>query len=104
MENENIDFEKELEFEGEEEKKSSARKIVNLELIFFLILGFLLGVVVKTEAAKRVTVGYDDYQINSLQQAYNFTELQDKINNKSDQNQEAAEGAKQAEQETDSKE
>lgn len=85
MENENNDLEKEAEIEEEEEKETGKKRLINLEIVFFLILGFLLGVVIKTEAAKRVTIGFDDYQIKSLQQSYNFTELEKKISEKSEQ-------------------
>lgn len=46
------------------------------EMALFLVLGFLLGVVVKTEAAKRVTIGFNDYKVVSLTQDYNFSEIQ----------------------------
>ena len=68
---------KEAEIE-EQEKKSRFGKIkwINMELAFFLILGFLLGIAIKTEAAKRVTVGFDDYKISSLKQGYDFGKIQ----------------------------
>lgn len=69
----------EMEIENEVEKKPSRFKNINVELVFFLILGFLLGIVIKTEAVKRVTVGFDDYKISSLKQGYDFNQLQQNL-------------------------
>ena len=46
-----------------------------LELALFLILGFLLGVVIKTEAVKRVTIGFNDGDITTSRQAYDFEKI-----------------------------
>jgi len=53
-------------------------KKINLyiELALFLILGFLLGSVIKTEAAKKVTIGFGDYTAPALKQGYDFTQIQ----------------------------
>lgn len=55
------------------------RKNIYLEYALFLILGFLLGVVVKTEAAKRITVGYNDYQVSTKAQVYDLNKIQKDI-------------------------
>jgi len=61
-------------------------------MALFLILGFLVGVAVKTEAAKRVTIGFNDYKIVSLKQGYNFSEMRKNLAEK----QEAAQENKEA--------
>lgn len=53
-----------------------------LEYALFLILGFLLGVVMKTEAAKRITVGYNDYQVSTKAQFYDLNKIQKEIMDK----------------------
>lgn len=45
-------------------------KAVNFLLIF--ILGFLVGVAVKTEAKKRVTIGYGDYLAEDMKQDFDL--------------------------------
>lgn len=45
-------------------------KSINFLLIF--ILGFLVGVAVKTEAKKRITIGYNDYQVSGLKQGFDL--------------------------------
>jgi len=69
------------------------------EMALFLILGFLLGVVVKTEAVKKVTMGFNDYKIVSLKQGYNFSEMrknlaekQEKAKKNAETNEAASEG------------
>ncbi len=46
-------------------------KTINFLLIF--ILGFLVGVAVKTEAKKRITIGYGDYAVSGMKQAFDLS-------------------------------
>jgi len=45
-------------------------RTVNYLLI--LILGFLVGVAVKTEAKKKVTIGYNDYLVSEMKQGFDL--------------------------------
>lgn len=79
---------------------TSEKKNLYLEYALFLILGFLLGVVIKTEAAKRITIGYNDYQVAGVNQVYNINKIQKSLmeekqeqDQKNPNNQPAAEGA-----------
>ena len=45
-------------------------KTINYLLIF--ILGFLVGVAVKTEAKKRITIGYGDYLVSEMRQGFDL--------------------------------
>lgn len=45
-------------------------KMINYLLIF--ILGFLVGVAVKTEAKKRITIGYGDYLTADMKQDFDL--------------------------------
>ncbi len=45
-------------------------KMVNYLLVF--ILGFLVGVAVKTEAKKRITIGYGDYLTADMKQDFDL--------------------------------
>lgn len=49
------------------------------ELILFLILGFLLGFTIKTEAAKKITIGFSDYKISKVKQGYDFTQMEKEL-------------------------
>ncbi len=49
-------------------------KTINYLLIF--ILGFLVGVAVKTEARKRITIGYDDYLVSQMKQDFDLMKSQ----------------------------
>lgn len=71
----------ESEFFGEESVLSQPKKKRKLsdfyiELALFFILGVLIGIAVKTEASKRVTIGFEDYKMNIYPQAYNINKLQ----------------------------
>jgi hypothetical protein len=47
-----------------------------VELALILILGILIGIAVKTEASKRITMGFDDYKIKSSAEAYSISQLE----------------------------
>lgn len=58
----------------EEEKNKKMDVYIEFALIF--ILGILIGIAVKTEANKRVTIGFDDYQMKLTKQDFNINKLQ----------------------------
>ena len=62
-----------------EQQNKKGKKNDYFELALFLILGFLLGIVIKTEAAKRITIGFNDYLINLNQSVYHLNDLQKKL-------------------------
>jgi len=47
-------------------------KTVNYVLIF--VLGFLVGIAVKTEAKNRITIGYGDYLVNGMKQGFDLNQ------------------------------
>ncbi|KKP97638.1 MAG: hypothetical protein US25_C0005G0003 [Candidatus Moranbacteria bacterium GW2011_GWE1_36_7] len=55
------------------EKKK--RREVIFEMMLFLVLGMLLGVTLKTEAIKKVTIGFNDYQIVKPAESYDVAAL-----------------------------
>lgn len=71
---------------------SSEKRNTYLEYALFIILGFLLGIVFKTEAAKRITVGFNDYQINSGASYYNLNDLQKKLGEEQSKDAQTQEG------------
>ena len=52
------------------------RKNFKINLALYLIMGILLGVIIKTEATKRVVVGFDDYKLAGIRQDYDINKLQ----------------------------
>jgi len=45
------------------------------ELTLFFILGALIGITLKTEAVKKITIGFNDYQIPAQSVRYDVAEL-----------------------------
>jgi hypothetical protein len=43
-----------------------------INYLLILILGFLVGVAVKTEAKKKVTIGYNDYLVGDMKQDFDL--------------------------------
>jgi len=80
---------------GDDLTEISKKKNYKVELVLFLVLGFLLGIVIKTEAGKRVTMGFDDYKIAALHQDYDLNKIQKELAEKAEK--EAAEAAENGE-------
>lgn len=80
------------EFRSEEIEKESEAEIVSEEMdstsspqakisfknkmIILALFGMLLGFVIKTEAAKRITVGFEDYKLPESGKLYDINDLQ----------------------------
>ncbi|MFZ5982014.1 MAG: hypothetical protein ACOYS2_00345 [Patescibacteria group bacterium] len=58
------------------EKKPKKRVDIYVELALFLVLGILMGIAIKTEASKKLTIGFDDYKMNILPKGYDINQLQ----------------------------
>ncbi|MDP1884235.1 MAG: hypothetical protein Q8L10_02600 [Candidatus Moranbacteria bacterium] len=60
--------------QAEEERHRKMDGYIEFGLIF--ILGILIGIAVKTEANKRITIGFEDYQMKLAKQDFNINQLQ----------------------------
>ena len=78
--------------ESSEEIKNSTDEVLEInkekrdfkiELALIFILGVLLGITAKTEAVKRITIGFNDYKINAAPDAYNVSEIKKELAKKS---------------------
>jgi hypothetical protein len=82
------------EFEQEGYKKYLRKmRIKNdlvLEMVLFLILGILIGFTIKTEATRKITMGFDDYRLKNSQQGYDIDTIQKVLFEKAKAQQEAA--------------
>lgn len=50
-----------------------------VELVLFLILGILIGIALKTEAVKRITIGYDDYKMKIMKSDFDINKIEKDI-------------------------
>ena len=73
---ENDDNIKLLAEKSESIEKNKAKRDYYIELALFLILGILIGIAVKTEASRRITIGYNDYKMKIGANQYNINQLQ----------------------------
>jgi hypothetical protein len=55
-------------------EKKKKRDLI-FEMTLFFILGVLIGITVKTEAVKKITIGFNDYQIVSAKERYDIGAL-----------------------------
>lgn len=58
-----------------EEISKKKKRDLFFELALFFILGALIGITVKTEAVKKITIGFNDYQIPAKVARYDLFEL-----------------------------
>jgi hypothetical protein len=91
---EEIDSSKEESFEeekiSEEEIEKKKRRDLKFELVLFFILGILVGITIKTEAVKKITIGFNDYQLKNGRQAYDVEKIKADIIQQQKQAQQAA--------------
>lgn len=86
----------ENEIETSEVLEKKKRREVIFEMALFFILGVLLGITIKTEAVKKITIGFNDYQITKPSQSYDVTDMKIKLDEelaKQEAEQEAAQQA-----------
>ncbi len=71
----------ELEKEKDEivEKPKKGKYDFYIELGLFLILGILIGIALKTEAVKRITIGYDDYKMKIMKSDFDINKIEKDI-------------------------
>jgi len=70
---------KENNAEAEGNLEKNQKKDFYIEVILMLVLGILIGVAVKTEAAKRITIGSDDYRMKFFADTYNLNNLEKEL-------------------------
>lgn len=69
----------EAEIETEIDRAKKKRREAIFEMALFFVLGILLGVTIKTEAVKRITMGFDDYQIEKNVQRYDVKQIENNL-------------------------
>ncbi len=64
------------------ETERNKKMDVYIEFALIFILGILIGIAVKTEANKKITIGFDDYQMKLSKQDFNINNLQFEVTKK----------------------
>jgi hypothetical protein len=65
--------------EGKNNWEKNQKKDFYIEIILTLILGILIGVAVKTEALKKITIGSEDYKMKIFPNTYNLNDLEKEL-------------------------
>lgn len=74
--------EEKVPIENEIERAKRRRKEIVFELALFCILGILLGITIKTEAIKRITIGFNDYQLGVEKERYDIAGMKKNLEQK----------------------
>ena len=62
-----------------EDLAKKKKKDLIFELTLFFILGALIGITIKTQAAKKITIGFNDYQIPAKAERYDIAALKSEL-------------------------
>ncbi len=62
--------------------KKIKNKNYHTEIILIFIIGLLLGVMVKAEALKKVSMGFSDYKVSGGTQGYDLDEIEKQVTEK----------------------
>lgn len=79
LEQTNAALEVESPIETEVQRAKRKRRETAFELGLFFVLGLLIGVTLKTEAVKKITMGFNDYLVSKPAQRYDIDALKKKI-------------------------
>ncbi|KKQ43766.1 MAG: hypothetical protein US63_C0044G0002 [Candidatus Moranbacteria bacterium GW2011_GWC2_37_8] len=90
----------ETQIETEVERAKKKRREAIFEMSLFLILGILIGITLKTEAVKKITIGFNDYQIKKYEQSYDISAMKRKLEDQITQEEAAQQAAQQIQTQT----
>jgi len=65
--------------EEPKEKLRNKKRDLYIELVLLFILGILLGIALKNEAARRITIGFDDYKMNIMKSDFDINQIEKDI-------------------------
>ncbi|MEF3692181.1 MAG: hypothetical protein V3574_03975 [Candidatus Moraniibacteriota bacterium] len=87
------------EIGNESEKNDNNQKNYRTEVILILIIGLLLGIMLKAEALKNISIGFSDYKVNGGSQDYDVEQIEKEMKEKQEaQKAEAEANAKKAQE------
>lgn len=69
---------------------AKSKKNYRTEIILILIIGILVGIMVKAEALKKLSIGFSDYRVKGGAQEYDLEEIEKKLIEESKKQQEEA--------------
>lgn len=75
------------EIEETGEKKDKKRNY-RTEIILIFVIGLLLGIMLKAESLKKVSIGFSDYKVMGGSQEYNLDEIEKRLTDESKKQQE----------------
>ena len=58
-----------------EEKKEKSKRDFYIGMVLFAVLGLLLGMAIKTEALKKISIGHNDYQMKIMKTDYDINKM-----------------------------
>lgn len=67
--------------------KLKNKKNYHTEIILIFIIGLLLGIMIKAESLKKVSIGFSDYRVKGGSQEYKLDDIEKKLMEKAEKEQ-----------------
>lgn len=80
------------EIDGDKEPKS---KSYRTEIILIFVIGLLLGIMVKAESLKKISIGFSDYRVTGGAQEYDLDGIEERLIQESEAQQQEGAAANQ---------
>lgn len=71
------------------DQKENAKKNYRTEIILIFVIGLLVGVMLKAEAVKKISIGFNDYKVETRSQGYDIEAIEKSLFEESEEAQEA---------------
>lgn len=85
---------KDAQIEEINDDKKENKKNYRTEIVLIFIIGLLLGIMIKAESLKKVSIGFSDYKVTGGAQGYDLDGIEERMLEESKaQQEEAANGA-----------
>ncbi len=77
--NSEIQAEEIEESQPQQDPEKKKKRDMYFEMTLFFVLGLLIGITFKTEAVKKITIGFNDYQIPTTIGRYDISKLKSNL-------------------------
>lgn len=68
----------------EVDDKSKNKKNYHTEIILIFVIGLLLGIMLKAESLKKISIGFSDYKVTGGAQEYKLDEIEKELMEKAE--------------------
>jgi len=71
------------------DQEKNIKKSYRTEIFFIFVIGLLIGIMVKAESVKKISIGFNDYKVVAKTQEYNIEAIEKSLFEKTEKAKEA---------------